>query len=733
MTDNKKPIEVAIVGGGCAAITTAFELTRPEHAGSYRVTVYQQGWRLGGKGASGRGPADRIEEHGLHVWLGFYENAFRLLRDCYAELGRDPRKCRIADWQDAFYADPHVGMADQGKDGHWLHWTAAFPPADGLPGDPLSGTNPFTMSGYLTRTAALLRTLLTSVQTGGNAAADAGGEQDDAAAPDFSDDPTPSVAGIRASIGRILSLGVLGTVTGLLEAVALLEIIFRSLPAFPESWLKKLLKEIAAGVRTRLEDVADRDDESRYIWEIIDLVLAILVGIVRFRLVTDRRGFDAINEYECREWLLLNGASKRSVDSAFVRGLFDLAMAYRGGDPERPGLAAGQAVRGSLRMFFSYRGSLFWKMRAGMGDVVFAPLYEVLKKRGVRFEFFHRLENVKLVDSARLAAGERPYVAALEFDVQAKIRGADGATDAAYQPLVDVRGLPCWPAAPDYAQLLDGERLQREGREFESFWDRGLAETRTLEVGKDFDFVVLGVGIGAIPYVCPEILERDQRWRDMVEHVKTVPSQAFQIWMNADMQALGWDGPPTTLSAFVKPFDTWADMGHLAAEESWERKPGSIAYFCNVLEDQEADRSDSDYPARRSSEVRENAIRFLNEEIHNLWPGAVQEGGGFRWELLKDPQHEDGPPVAGARAFDSQFWTANVNPSDRYTLALPGSMKYRISPLDNSYDNLTIAGDWTDCGFNEGCVEAAVMSGRLAAHALCNLPTLEDIIGYDHP
>ena len=47
------------------------------------------GWRLGGKGASGRGVADRIEEHGLHLWMGFYENAFRLMRDCYEERRAD--------------------------------------------------------------------------------------------------------------------------------------------------------------------------------------------------------------------------------------------------------------------------------------------------------------------------------------------------------------------------------------------------------------------------------------------------------------------------------------------------------------------------------------------------------------------------------------------------------------------------------------------------------------------
>ena len=59
-------------------------------------------------------------------------------------------------------------------------------------------------------------------------------------------------------------------------------------------------------------------------------------------------------------------------------------------------LAAGVALRGAMRMFFTYKGALFWKMQAGMGDVVFAPLYEVLKRRGVRFEFFHKLTNVGL-------------------------------------------------------------------------------------------------------------------------------------------------------------------------------------------------------------------------------------------------------------------------------------------------------------------------------------------------
>jgi hypothetical protein len=201
------------------------------------------------------------------------------------------------------------------------------------------------------------------------------------------------------------------------------------------------------------------------------------------------------------------------------------------------------------------------------------------------------------------------------------------------------------------------------------------------------------------------------------------------------------------LSGFVKPFDTWADMTHVAPREDWPEAPGSIAYFCNVLADPPEAPADEDeaYPARRCAEVRDNAVRFLQRDISHLWPNAVDREGRFRWELLMAPNGDEAlhsnsgasPEQDGASAgelrFDSQYWTANVNPTDRYVLALPGTLKYRISPLDNSYDNLTITGDWTDCGFNEGCVEAAVMSGRLAAHAISDTPALEDIIGYDHP
>ena len=81
----------------------------------------------------------------------------------------------------------------------------------------------------------------------------------------------------------------------------------------------------------------------------------------------------------------------------------------------------------------------------------------------------------------------------------------------------------------------------------------------------------------------------------------------------------------------------------------------------------------------------------------------------------------------------NQHFQASFYGSDRYTLAVPGSLEHRISPLAKLVMNMTIAGDWTECSFNEGCIEAAVMSGMLASHAISGRPELDDIIGYNHP
>jgi uncharacterized protein with NAD-binding domain and iron-sulfur cluster len=706
---SRKTIKIAVIGGGCASMAAVWELSRPEHEGRYDITVYQQGWRLGGKGASGRGPAGRIEEHGLHIWLGFYDNAFRMMRECYAEL-EAAGETVFGDWRDAWATENDIALYSTVENGGWQRWDAHMPARAGLPGDPLPPGEVFSLTYYMSRAFDLFRTLVLDTEVDGRGVVPV------------------QPAGAMA---HLAGLGAFATAAALAEGLGVLATILRTAtPAIGRVWTGPA-EAICSRLRTWLEDRLLADADHRFLWEIADLTLASLVGMIRRGLMFDPRGLDAIDDYECREWLMMNGASPRSVQSPFLRGLYDLSMGYENGNPDMPRLSAGQGLRGTLRTFFGYRGAFMWRMRAGMGDVVFAPLYEAARRRGVRFEFFHRLTNVGVPPGGPLSAGERTHVRSLTFDVQARTRAG-----LAYEPLVQVSGRPCWPSLPGFDQLDEGARFAAEDRDFECHWDRRRVGEKTLEVVRDFDLVVLGVGIGEVPYVCSEILARDERWRLMTREVKTVASQAFQVWLTEDLQNLGWRGPAYITGAFAKPFDTWCDMAHVVPEEAWPVRPRTSVYFCAVLPDAPVPPSeaDTDYPARRANEVRSNAEAFLQGPIRQVWPGAFRTDGSFRWEILADPVGgADEKLSADASRFASQYWRANVNPSDRHVMHTPGSYRYRISPLDLTYDNMTIAGDWTDSGFHSGCVEGAVMSGLLAAHALCGSPRLEDIIAYDHP
>lgn len=701
------PIRVAVVGGGCGAMTTAFELSRPELNGRFQVTVYQHGWRLGGKGASGRGANGRIEEHGLHIWLGHYENAFRMMRQCYAELECAGLGNRYGNWRNAFIPEPDIGLFAVTEAGGRQDWRGSFPIRPGLPGDEIGPGDAPSLLNYLRGALDMLQTLLLDVEV---------------VRSPTSSPAAPHPDRLVAAITGILARGIFAGAVVLAEGLALLSAALGSIPHGFHSLVLRLAVALAAGLRQWMEDHILAHDDQRHIWEVVDVMVAGIVGILRADLLDDPRGLDALDDYDIAEWLIANGASERSATSPYVRGLYDLGFAHEAGDPNRPRFSAGLGIRGAIRMFFGYRGALFWRMRAGMGDVVFAPLYDVLQHRGVRFNFFHRLTNVGIPAGAQLGPGERTHVTSLEFDVQAEAIGGN------YAPLIEVAGRPCWPSHPLLEQLDSAVSLA--GIDFESHWERSRVRTLSLEVGHDFDFVVLGTSIGAIPHVAPEILARDQRWRSMVTEVRTVATQAFQIWLDEDLDALGWTGPPYITTAFTKPFETWCDMAHVIPEEAWPSRPATVIYLCSVLEDPADPPADDDaaYPSRRTADVRGAAEAFLATTARALWPEAYTDTG-FRWKLLVAP----GNPATGVARFATQYWRANVNPTDRYVLSLPGSLKFRISPLDMTYDNMTIAGDWTECGLNSGCTEAAVMSGRLAAHALAGVPALEDIIGFDHP
>jgi uncharacterized protein with NAD-binding domain and iron-sulfur cluster len=130
---------IAILGGGVGSLAAAFDLTEVDPDGElYDITIYQVGWRLGGKGAVGWTckdcPTPTFEdqqvqlEHGLHVWAGFYDNAFDLLQRCYAAHDRP-----YPSYLDAFTPMNRCWVMDDGT-GAWERWELDVPPNRRIPG-----------------------------------------------------------------------------------------------------------------------------------------------------------------------------------------------------------------------------------------------------------------------------------------------------------------------------------------------------------------------------------------------------------------------------------------------------------------------------------------------------------------------------------------------------------------------------------------------------------------------
>ena len=120
------------------------------------------------------------------------------------------------------------------------------------------------------------------------------------------------------------------------------------------------------------------------------------------------------------------------------------------------------------------------------------------------------------------------------------------------------------------------------------------------------------------------------------------------------------------------------------------------------------------------SQVGLDLVGFMRKDLLAIWPGAFRKTG-------------EGPARLDEGVVIKGYVKANYLGSDRYTLSEPGLISHRISPLDRSVENMTVAGDWSACGLDVGCVEAAVISGMLAAYAISGQPDLAQIVGYDHP
>lgn len=648
---------VVILGGGMGAMATAWALTRdPDWRDRYEITVYQEGWLLGGKGASVRNRArhDRIEEHGLHIWMGFYENAFRVLREAYAELGRDPA-APLATWDRAFRKQTHITLTEDTPNG-WRPWHF-----DGLEDDraPGEGHELPTVTECIRRGVSMTLTLTSSwvreaVATG---------------------DPRRA-----ALLAFVPTLGAL-----------------RVASALPLPVLAERLRDLAGAMQRA---VADDDDTLRRLWICLDLAVTCLAGAVREGLTAPDADFARLDDEEFRAWLRRHGAREVTIDSALVRGFYNLAFSHH------DGAGAGTALLGVLRMCTAWRGAIYYEMEAGMGETVFAPLYLALKRRGVRFAFFHKVRGLSVSPD-----GHR--VATITLGRQATTH-----LGRPYEPLIDVAGLPCWPESPLYEQLVEGDALRAHGHRFSSLHDAWPdAGTVTLREGRDFDRVVLGISHGALAPLCSELAAVNPRWRAMLDGVQTTGTVAMQLWMKRDLRGLGWKRPAPVLGSYAQPFDTWADLSHLLKREAWHPDDGvgHIAYLCGAM-GPARDTHLAHAPAQER--VRAMSAAWLRDHARWLFPGAADATtGGLAWDALYDADER-----TGEARLDAQYLRANTEGSERYVLFVAGSTRHRLPADDSGFDNLSLAGDWTRTGLDAGCVEAATMSGLQAARGILGTP-----------
>jgi uncharacterized protein with NAD-binding domain and iron-sulfur cluster len=667
-----------------AGLTAAWRLSEPEHRDEVDVTVYERGWYLGGKGASVRGLHNRIEEHGLHVWLGYYDNAFRLMRQVYDELDRprtDPA-CPLTTWRDAFTPVDRLGMQDDSGES-WSHWVASFTRRATEPGTDGQG-GPLEVSQLLTRGLRLLLDFAASLPVA---------SPEPASGLVLSPSPWhPSVRGLQPGQGPLNGLDVnavleiADTVRGLLPGSA------------PSGSSTRASAERMAALATAIASALASDPSLRRTRDFAGLVATCMAGTVADGLLTHPEGFAAIDHLDFREWLRRHGPSTQVADSPLIRAMYDLAFAYEDGDPNRPSMSAGLGLFLAGRLFFDYKGSIVWRMNAGMGEAVVAPLYQALAARGVTFRFFHRVLALHLDPT-------KSRVGAVSVS-----REALRAPGEAYQPLVRLDGLSCWPDAPLRQQLSEqassGPAMTRECR---------------LEAGVDFDDVVLAVPPAMSRLITHELVEHSAPWRHMVNGVKSVPTQSLQVWLREPMSALGWDEDCLVATGYAKPFESFAAMSHLLQREHWppDNPVHSLGYFCSVLP---ADVARDPGTARET--VRRNVDELLTGHVRRFWPAAVASDGDFVWDLLWAPDGQ-----RGRERLEWQHWRANVDPSDQYVQAIPGTGAHRLRPDSSGYRNLFLAGDWVDSGLNAGCIEAAVMGGLEAANAVLGRPLMHDVVG----
>lgn len=689
---------IAILGGGMAALSAAYQLTKTQALrDDHDVTLYQMGWRLGGKAASSRNQYDRNIEHGLHVWFGFYENTFQMVQEVYA--ARDPGvDWALKTWQDAVKPQNFTPLGTKNADGTWSNFPLTWPSNLGTPGD-----------------GGLLPTVWEVIETIGDAIILLleGKDQPTIAEAEAVAGPTPAHTDVEAKPSAVLDAAMRLTRT-LEDRVGheLREGFDRVLDLV--GWAHKAHRDtVAAG--------ADPQSGHGIVHAVINIFFAVLRGLAA-DIVLHNAPLISIDDMEFSDWLLKHGADPEIVaNSSVVRAIYDTTFQYAEGDAARRALAAGTGLGTIMRIVGTYKGSCMWLVQAGMGEVIVGPLYQHLEKAGVKFEFFHKVSGIES------GAPGAATVSKVRFDVQAQTVSGE------YQPVTVSNGLVVWPHEPDWDQLVNGAAMKAAGVNLESNWNSyPPAAEKVIEVGTDFDIVVLGIALGALkqlnpedPSICAGLIAQSPAFADWVNKTNIIPSMGVQLWSDKTLAGLGWAEAKPALVSGPEYLNIWADMSQvLAFEGGPDPKPKSLHYLTGTYKTAlyKQPKSAVGTPAAAAADVRAQTVAWLNTSAAAWWPLA-RKAGQFDWSGLNDPAGG-----TGMARLDTQYIRANIDPTECCTLAAPNVTQYRLHADGSGFSNLFLCGEGTAFGLTTS-FEGAVMSGAAASRAICGSPA--QIIGYD--
>lgn len=759
---------VLVLGGGPAACAAAYWLAR--QTDRYEVQMYTQGFRLGGKCAAGRNTeADaRIEEHGLHAFLGFYENAFRTVRSVYATAGipiAGEVDGKLEPLGGGFIGSNQNGLMIERK-GQWKYFRTPLEPNRRVPGyvpedargddgdDPdASDTSSVSGMGELIVQAVRHALRQTEVMEKRNELASralahtararepegvlarlVGGIRD------FADDLTDELRWTPSRLVQYIMRFLEDRATLLIEGW---------LAEGPHGPLRPVLEVMRLLIRALDEKVAEHgdDDEVWYRWMSLSSVLTAVAGLIEDG-VTHLEQLDGedmwawFKRHDLDPRLLPEGLRDAPVVGGCTQGSPAIAAVYEtlfahGREHAEPrDLSAGVGLRWFFLAAVGYSGFPAYEFKYSCPQTLLTPYYEALTgPLGAKIHFFHRTTELRVEGT-----GEARRLVGVKLRKQATVK----AGSAAYDPFLpdpppnNPAALPPWPIVPNYEQLEEGEALRAGKVDLESPYSPwpGVEEVELLH-GRDFDVCILGISLGALPSLTealwkPEASTHDPRWTRMLEDIAITQTISMQLWFNRSEDELydvpdDVNGDPGTgrglLTGYVLPEPSMGDFAHLVEWEGWPQsnRPKFLAYHTGSLTAKSVFElppfSEHGYPAQVDAQWRAQARTWLKDN-HAAFYGKAPSGWPEFLDCLVVP---DGAGAAADR-FEVQYFNAGPLPSDRYVLSQPKGMAARMGQMESGVSGLYLCGDWTRTDLNCGCVEAATQSGMLCARGLSGHP-----------